>query len=532
MTTETTMDTKSSGAPTSNDRPDVATSPSDDRRAPDPEAAPPRDGEIRRCGRCDADLPEDGPDGICPRCLLAAGLDDDLPISPGRFVAPSVDELAALFPQFEIERLIGRGGMGAVYRAHHRKLERVVALKILPPEVAADPTLAARFVRVAKAMGRLAHPGIATIHDFGEAGPYCYLVLELVESLNLRELMDRDLSASRTFDIMLAVCDALDYAHRHDVVHRDVKPENIIVDDHSRVKLVDFGLAKILEGGGPELTATRHALGTPHYMAPEQLEQPESVDHRADVFSVGVILYEMLTGQLPIGRFPPPSRRRSVSRRVDEIVLRALERDPADRWGSIAEVRALIQDVQDQGKPSPWRSTPTVDPIADLTDEAAQARSDRIGWVILLTSELGVVAFFLPWFHGPVDGRLAARSGWDLDHWMILGQALPNWIVLLLAGIPGGLAAAGLRRSIVVRWWVPLIPSVLGCVFVFAATATLIGRDGTLQVGPVLCFACFVAQAWAASALRKLDLRLSLGGLWAMVFLFGTLAAVAAAIAS
>src|SRR5207244_8756597 len=214
----------------------------------------------------------------------------------GRFVAPEPAELAKHFPQLEILELLGQGGMGAVYKARQPRLNRLVALKILPAEVAADPAFAERFAREAQALAQLTHPNIVAVHDFGEAGGLYYFLMEFVDGVNLRQMLATGrLEPREALALVPRVCEALQYAHDEGVVHRDIKPENLLVDKKGRVKIADFGLAKLL-GRAPtdyRLTGPQTVMGTPHYMAPEQLEKPLEVDHRADIYSLGAVFYEM-----------------------------------------------------------------------------------------------------------------------------------------------------------------------------------------------------------------------------------------------
>ena len=300
-----------------------------------------------RCDRCDAPLPPDAPHGLCPRCLLTGGLRPPPVLvsttPPGAsFNAPEPAALAPLFPQLDVLELLGQGGMGAVYKVRQVKLDRLVALKVLPPEVGQDPAFAERFTREARALARLGHPHVVGVHDFGESGGLFYLLMEYVEGGNLREAMAGGrLVPAEALAVVGQVCDALEYAHAEGVVHRDVKPENILLDGRGRVKVADFGLAKL--AGGPRreytLTGSRQVVGTLDYMAPEQRTRPQEVDHRADVYSVGVVLYELLTGELPLGRFAPPSQQAPVDPRLDAVVFRALERDPERRYQRVSEVQ-------------------------------------------------------------------------------------------------------------------------------------------------------------------------------------------------
>jgi serine/threonine protein kinase len=223
-------------------------------------------------------------------------------------VPPAPAELGRHFPQLEILQLLGQGGMGAVYQARQTKLDRLVAIKILPPEVARDPAFAERFTREARALARLNHPNIVTVHDFGDVDGLYYFTMEYVNGHNLRDLLQAGaLPADQTRAIVPQLCDALQYAHDEGLVHRDIKPENILLDKKGRVKIADFGLARLV-GLTPTyltLTGTHEVMGTLLYMAPEQMKRTHTVDHRADIYSLGVVLYEMLTGELPLGRFAP-----------------------------------------------------------------------------------------------------------------------------------------------------------------------------------------------------------------------------------
>jgi len=196
--------------------------------------------------------------------------------SPPAKSVPTPVEVAKFFPQFEILQCLGRGGMGVVYQARQKSLNRVVALKILAPEREKDAAFARRFATEAKTLARLNHPNIITVHDFGEAGGMFYLVMEFVDGVNLRQLLrDRKLSPEEALIVVPPVCDALQYAHNRGVVHRDIKPENLLLDKEGRIKIADFGIAKILAPNGATAGETRTVMGTPRYMAPEQVQHPE-----------------------------------------------------------------------------------------------------------------------------------------------------------------------------------------------------------------------------------------------------------------
>jgi uncharacterized membrane protein/predicted Ser/Thr protein kinase len=311
------------------------------------------------------------PLGLCPECLMKAGLntgaDPVTGASPASgFVPPSVTDLAKLFPQLEILEFIGKGGMGAVYKARQPGLDRFVALKILPPIAAGDAGFAERFNREARALARLSHPNIVIVHDFGQvtaatvpgAPPRTlhYLIMEFVDGGNLRQIEQAGrLSPDQALAIVPQICEALQFAHNEGIVHRDIKPENILLDKRGRVKITDFGIAKIL-GLTVEkdpLTGAQDVVGTPHYMAPEQMEKPLTVDHRADIYSLGVVFYEMLTGELPLGKFAPPSRKVQVDVRLDDVVLHALEKEPSLRYQQASQVKTAVETITNsQGRGS------------------------------------------------------------------------------------------------------------------------------------------------------------------------------------
>jgi hypothetical protein len=300
---------------------------------------------MRICANCRVGLPAESREALCPVCLQAQTptIGEPPPLgTSARFEPPHPDALRSLFPQLEILDLLGAGGMGAVYRARQRGLDRLVALKILPPQFAADPAFAERFAREARTLARLNHPNIVDVYDLGRAGPLYYFLMEFVDGATLRQMLQaRRLSSAEALAIVPQICEALEYAHGEGVVHRDIKPENILIDQKGAVKIADFGISKLVGAatGAVQLTQSNQVLGTLHYMAPEQFQNPLAVDHRADLYSLGVVLYEMLTGELPLGRFALPSQIRSCDPRLDELVLRTLDRDPQRRYQHASELR-------------------------------------------------------------------------------------------------------------------------------------------------------------------------------------------------
>ena len=309
----------------------------------------------RTCPTCHATIPANAPGGFCPACLLR---DAEEPSNTDHS-APPLEEIAAAFPQWEVLELIGQGGMGFVYKVRQPSLDRIVALKILSPELGRDPAFAERFSREARTLGKLHHPNIVTVFEHGEKEGFFYLLMEYVDGVNLRQAMRAGrFTPEQALAIVPGICDALQAAHAQGIWHRDIKPENILLDREGKVKIADFGIARIV--GDPHrdftLTRTGNALGSTNYMAPEQQEKPHEVDHRADIYSLGVVIYEMLTGELPLGRFPAPSQRTSVDARIDEIVFKTLEKERELRQQSATEVKTDMHRAMQPGATGKARS--------------------------------------------------------------------------------------------------------------------------------------------------------------------------------
>ena len=297
-----------------------------------------------RCPECGKPLPAGGGGHrLCPACLMAQAIASGTVLAgdakPGAMPPPSPETIADKFPQFELLECLGRGGMGVVYKARQKSLNRTVAIKILAPEREHDARFAARFAREAELLARLSHPHIVTIHDFGQADGLFYIVMEFVDGVNLRDLLrEGKVGPRQALAIVPPVCEALQYAHDHGVVHRDIKPENLLLDREGRVKIADFGIASLVGAEG-------ESAGTPPYMAPEQGGARPAADHRADIYALGVVLYEMLTGERPGREVVAPSRKVHIDVRLDEIVLRALEKQPEARYASVTEFRTQVETV-------------------------------------------------------------------------------------------------------------------------------------------------------------------------------------------
>lgn len=303
------------------------------------------------CENCGAPLPGGGVSGSCPSCLmqLAVTATRESSCHSGPWIPPSIEELRAVFAELEILELLGQGGMGAVYLARQPKLDRLVALKILAPDRAADPVFQERFLREARTMAKLNHPHIVAVFDVGRSGDYCFILMEYVDGASLRDLIrDGGISPVEAFRLIPQICDAMQFAHERRIVHRDIKPENVLVDELGQVKIADFGLAKWSserEATDLALTGSGQRMGTVRYMAPEQMASTSTVDHRADIYSLGVMFYEMLTGRLPTVDYTPPSRLTEVDARVDSVVERSLRDSPADRFQHAAEVKKAVERI-------------------------------------------------------------------------------------------------------------------------------------------------------------------------------------------
>ena len=406
-----------------------------------------------KCPQCGTPLPTGALAGLCPACLLKMGAAADTITDAKQpaFNPPSVAELAAKFPQLEILELIGKGGMGAVYKARQRQLDRVVALKILPPGIGDDPAFAERFAREAKALAKLNHPGIVTIYDFGRADGLFYFFMEFVDGVNLRQLLHAGrISAREALAIVPQICDALQFAHDQGIVHRDIKPENILLDRRGRVKVADFGLAKLVgvgneprvgagtNAGSPVLTGSGKVMGTPNYMAPEQAEHPDEVDNRADIYALGVVFYQMLTGELPGKKIAPPSTKVQMDVRLDEIVLRALEKNPELRYRQVSEVKTCVETIA----ATPPAGSRREEAQTEKTEIANQkpAMEARFSPTAILAALL-IPVFFVStvfWNFGHLGG-LPALVGTIM--------ATLGFVSILVATILGWVAVAQIRRS-------------------------------------------------------------------------------------
>jgi serine/threonine protein kinase len=448
------------------------------------------------CPQCGASLPTDALAGLCPRCLMAVNMATQTVLSEadaGMASDPkppplSPEEIATLFPNLEILECLGRGGMGVVYKARQKSLNRLVALKLLAPERAHDPQFAARFEKEAHALATLNHPNIVAIHDFGvtpgtsdvtpplagakpQAQLY-YLLMEFVDGVTLRQLLQGNrIAAHEALAIVPQICDALQYAHDQGIVHRDIKPENILMDRRGRVKVADFGLAKIVgnvaqasqpagSGGIPaassdagdtglgrpanpqagkpalqDLTDAGKVMGTPQYMSPEQIHAPGEVDHRADIYALGVVFYQMLTGELPGKKIEPPSKKVSIDVRLDEVVLRALEKKPELRYQQASVLKTQVETIAESAS-SPGPESAQSSPNPNSQPLHQHPRFSRLAVIGACWAVLGVLHFLVPTLGYRMKSELVPIA------MMIFGLSAPFVTTLL-----GWIAVSQIRRS-------------------------------------------------------------------------------------
>jgi len=258
-----------------------------------------------------------------------------------------------------IEELLGQGGMARVYRGKQENLDRQVAIKVLPPYYAADPAFVERFKLEARAMAQLSHPNIVIVHDTGEENGRLYIIMEYIGGGTLKDKMAAGMPLREVTRIIREVASALTYAHSRGIVHRDVKPVNVLMDVSGRAVLSDFGIAKVLQTSAA-LTQSGAGVGTPEYMSPEQCRGSGTVDARADIYALGVMLYEMLTGHTPFEAdnytalahshiyepVPPPSTLNPrVSPAVQSVVMKALEKNPADRFQKATDMAVALEQA-------------------------------------------------------------------------------------------------------------------------------------------------------------------------------------------
>ena len=336
-------------------------------------------------------------------------------------VPQEIAEAARLFPSYEILRLLGRGGMGAVFQGRQIGLNRLVAIKVLAIEISANDDFAERFRQEAQAMARLNHPNIVSVYDSGQTGEgHLFFVMEYVDGANLSDIIrEVGLNADQALSVVEQICAALGYAHGKGVVHRDIKPANVMIDQESNVKVADFGLARLMDQNGEPVDGMPGGLvfGTPDYMAPEQMRAMD-VDHRADIYSLGVMTYEMLCGEVPRGAFLPPSQRTGCDARIDHIVIKAMQQSAELRYQSTAKMEA---DVTAARAPRPLPPPTALRPLGPIEPQ----------YPVRPTMAPGPVR---PRAHAPMP--MPAPQGSSLAGWVWVGLAVCGAVGSLLYYAP------------------------------------------------------------------------------------------------
>ncbi len=324
--------------------------------------------------------------------------------------------------QYQIVAPLGEGGMATVYKAYQPSMERYVALKILPRHYASDPEFVRRFGTEARVIASLEHPNIVPVHDFGEADGYTYLVMRYVRGQSLGHLLaEAPLPLPQIYRLISQIAAALDYAHSRGIVHRDIKPGNVLIDEHGNCLLSDFGLAKVLLGS-TQMTASGAFLGTPKYASPEQCLGRPDIGPRSDVYSLGVMLYEMATGRPPYDADTPmgvvikhihdplPLPRQvnpALPEALETVIIKALAKDPQARYASAGEMAGALRTAIEVVSAAP--------PPAPSTARAGQPAPKRLpawSWVAgcLLTSILLVGVVLLAWGLRAVARRVTAEK--------------------------------------------------------------------------------------------------------------------------
>src|SRR5712691_3962990 len=318
------------------------------------DSQPPARRVLQRCPncevRCDVSCFVDGALARCGHCGVRFDVQRSKPPAPAPETtqpAPVAEKPFPTLEGFAVHQRIGQGGMGEVFRCTRISDQRPVAVKILTAQMAAVPDYVRRFGREAAAMAQLDHPGIVRLVGRGKTGVHYFIAMELIEGTSLRLWAHKNRPTARQLARLLAqVAHALAYAHARAVVHRDLKPDNVLVTSDLRTKVLDFGLAGLHAEGAECLTQSYVAMGTANYMAPEQRKDAKRADHRADLYSFGVMAYELLTGELPVGRFQPASRLvPGLDRAWDALVDRCLEQDPAARPHSALELAHALESL-------------------------------------------------------------------------------------------------------------------------------------------------------------------------------------------
>jgi len=327
---------------------------------------------------------------------------------------------------YRIISQVGKGGMATVYKAYQSSMDRNVAIKVLPRQLAESPEFAARFQQEARIIARLEHPHILPVFDFGESDGVTYFVMRYLEAGTLKTKMEAGpLSLSEIDRLFTQLAEALNYAHGHGIVHRDLKPANALIDGDGNLFLTDFGIAKLLESASPRLTQTDAILGTPAYISPEQAKA-ETVNQRSDIYSLGIILYKMVTGSVPFvadtplavilkhisDPLPPPSiLKKDIPESIEQVILKALAKEPDNRYATASEFLSTWKRALEEKETAPHTPEPKSTPASpagriDSAPPAVPSSSGRgrAGWIVgclavacLIFSIAGVGIVYFNW---------------------------------------------------------------------------------------------------------------------------------------
>ena len=356
--------------------------------------------------------------------------------------------------QYQILEQLGQGGMASVFKAHQPSLNRFVAVKVLPAQLALTSGFSERFVREAQTVAQLNHPNILPVIDFGQDQGLSYIAMKYVAGGTLRERLGQPMELERVIHFIEQVAAALDHAHSRGILHRDIKPSNVLLDEGDWVQLADFGLAKLI-ASDEKLTGSGLGVGTPAYMAPEQ-SQGSSVDHRADIYSLGVVVYEMTTGQLPfeaetpmavvikhVTESPPPpcQNNPTLPQALDDIILKALHKTPSQRYASAgALARALKETIASQARVVPIypkREPVLISPDAPVAQEIVSRgtleRKQIVRWrQILITrfdeGELRILCFNLGIDYASLPGESKADKTRELIAYLERHARIPELV--------------------------------------------------------------------------------------------------------
>jgi predicted membrane protein len=367
--------------------------------------------------------------------------------------------VGATVGQYRIVEQIGIGGMATVFKAYQPALDRYVAIKVLPAQHALTPGFSERFIREAKAVAQLNHPNILPIYDFGQEADLSYIVSKYVSAGTLKERLTQPLSLQQAARLIEQLAGALDHAHERGILHRDVKPSNVLVDEGEWALLTDFGLAKMIAGES-DLTGSGVGVGTPAYMSPEQIMGAE-IDHRSDIYALGIILYEMVTGRVPYEAETPmaivlmhvqqdPTLPRlanpDLPEAVERIILKAMAKKPDERFQSAGEMAQALKRAAEEATqaalplprvgasaPAPLPSTPAPSPEKRPEDWKTQVRQPVPGlpvtiplWIILALAAIGFLALIRVFLGGGVMLILLVIAVWVIPYWVRPRQVGPN----------------------------------------------------------------------------------------------------------